>query len=112
MDHGILGNYNFHPRFIGYASYTGKTKTKEGAIKKTRVAAAIGITMQLSMGFIKPVGIAIMVGLPAPWFINNLRLETLAYRIHLSAETISIALRFILFLTVLTVGSEDPRHTY
>ncbi len=94
---------------LGMATYTAETKSKEVAIRKTLGATAFGITMQLSMGFIKLVGIAILIGLPVAWLLNNLWLETLAYRVHLSVGTISTALIFILILSVLTVGSQTIR---
>ncbi|WP_373524111.1 ABC transporter permease [Aquiflexum sp.] len=94
---------------LGMATYTAETKIKEVAIRKILGATALGITLQLSMGFIKLVLIAIAVGLPAAWFLNNLWLQSLANRVNMGYGTILLALALILILTVLTVGSQAVR---
>lgn len=91
---------------LGMASYAAEVKTKEVAIRKSLGASVPEIALQLSMGFVKLVGIAILFGLPAAWFVNNLWLENLAYRVNIGVGTISLSLLFIFVLTLLTVGSQ------
>ncbi|MFD2200418.1 ABC transporter permease [Shivajiella indica] len=97
---------------LGMATYIAETKIKEVAIRKILGATASGITLQLSMGFIKIVLIAIVVGLPAAWFLNNLWLQTLANRVNMGLGTISLAIALILVLSVLTVGSQAVRAAF
>jgi putative ABC transport system permease protein len=94
---------------LGMATYTAETKIKEVAIRKILGATASGITLQLSMGFIKIILTAIAVGLPAAWFLNNLWLQNLANRVNMSFGAISLALALVLILTMLTVGSQAVR---
>lgn len=94
---------------LGMATYAAEVKTKEVAIRKTLGATMSGIALQLSLGFIKLVGIAILLGLPAAWFVNNLWLQSLAYRVNMGVGTIALSLLFISVLTVLTVGSQALR---
>jgi putative ABC transport system permease protein len=94
---------------LGMATYTAETKIKEVAIRKILGATASGIILQLSKGFIKLVLIAIAVGLPIAWFLNNLWLESLANRVNMGFGTILLALALILILSVLTVGSQAVR---
>lgn len=91
---------------LGMAAYAAEVKTKEVAIRKSMGASVPEIAWQLSMGFVKLVGIAILFGLPAAWFVNNLWLENMAYRVNIGVGTIALSLLFILVLTVLTVGSQ------
>jgi putative ABC transport system permease protein len=64
------------------------------------------------MGFVRLVGIAILIGLPLAWMVNNLWLENLAYRVNIGIGTIALSLLFILVLTVLTVGSQAVRAAF
>lgn len=97
---------------LGMATYAAEVKTKEVAIRKTLGATVSGIAWQLSLGFIKLVGIAIILGLPAAWFVNNLWLQNLAYRVNIGADTLGLALLFIFVLTVLTVGSQSLKAAF
>lgn len=91
---------------LGMATYAAEVKTKEVAIRKTLGATVSGIALQFSLSFIKLVGISILLGLPAAWFVNNLWLQNLAYRVDIGVGTISLSLLFIVILTVFTVGSQ------
>ncbi len=91
---------------LGMAAYAAEVKTKEVAIRKSLGATAPQIAMQFSFGFIKLVSVAIILGIPAAWFINDLWLQNLAYRVNIGFETIALSLFFILVLTLLTVGSQ------
>lgn len=91
---------------LGMATYAAEVKTKEVAIRKSLGASIPEIAIQLSMGFVKLVGIAILIGLPLAWLVNNLWLENLAYRVSIGIGTIGLSLLFIALLTLLTVGSQ------
>uniref|UniRef100_UPI00338DF024 FtsX-like permease family protein n=1 Tax=Algoriphagus sp. TaxID=1872435 RepID=UPI00338DF024 len=91
---------------LGMATYAAEVRTKEVAIRKSLGASIPEIAIQLSMGFVKLVGIAILIGLPLAWLVNNLWLENLAYRVSIGIGTIGLSLLFIALLTLLTVGSQ------
>lgn len=97
---------------LGMATYAAEVKTKEVAIRKTLGATVSGIALQLSLGFIKLVGIAILLGLPAAWFINNLWLQNLAYRVNMDVKTVILSLVSISVLTILIVGSQALRAAF
>ncbi len=91
---------------LGMATYAAEVRTKEVAIRKSMGASVPEIAIQLSMGFVKLVGIAILIGLPLAWMVNNLWLQNLAYRVSIGLGTIGLSLLFIALLTLLTVGSQ------
>lgn len=91
---------------LGMATYAAEVRTKEVAIRKSLGASVPEIAIQLSMGFVKLVGIAILIGLPLAWMVNNLWLENLAYRVSIGLGTVGLSLLFIALLTLLTVGSQ------
>jgi putative ABC transport system permease protein len=94
---------------LGMATYAAETRIKEVAIRKTFGASITGIAILLSKGFFKLVAISMLIGLPLSWYINNLWLENIAYRVHMNVGTIGFGIFVLMILTVLTVGSQSLR---
>jgi putative ABC transport system permease protein len=68
---------------FGLASFTAERKLKEIGIRKVLGASEWGIIYSLSKDFIKPVFIAIFIGLPLSYILTQEWLNTFAYRIDL-----------------------------
>jgi len=68
---------------FGLASFTAERKLKEIGIRKVLGASKWGIVFNLSKDFIKPVMIAILIGLPFSYVLTKQWLDTFAYRIDL-----------------------------
>jgi len=68
---------------FGLASFTAERKLKEIGIRKVLGASEWGIVFNLSKDFIKPVMIALLIGLPLSYVLTKQWLDTFAYRIDL-----------------------------
>jgi len=66
----------------------------------------------LSKGFLAMLGIAVAIGLPAAYFINNLWLEMIAYHVTMDWTVMITGVLVLIFFGVLTVGSQTIRATF
>jgi putative ABC transport system permease protein len=57
-------------------------------------------------------GIAVALGVPAAFFINNLWLEMIAYHVSMDWSVIVTGVLVLIFFGVLTVGSQTVRATF
>jgi len=94
---------------FGLATFSAQRRTKEIGIKKVMGASVKQITYQLSAGFLKLVGIAIIVSLPLSWLAMNRWLEDFTYRIDISWWTLVLAAFLGVAISMLTVGYQSIR---
>src|SRR5690606_36654283 len=94
---------------FGLATFSAQRRTKEIGIKKFMGASVKQITYQLSAGFLKLVGIAIIVSLPLSWLAMNRWLEDFTYRIDISWWTLVLAAFLGVAISMLTVGYQSIR---
>lgn len=97
---------------LGMATYTIETRMKEISIRKVLGSSDKSIVMLLSKGFLKLLLIAVVVGVPASYFINNFWLEFMAYRTQLGIGTMLIGISILFLLGVLTIGSQTLRAAF
>ena len=97
---------------LGMATYTIETRMKEISIRKVLGSTDHGLVVLLSKGFFKLLLIAIVIAVPAAWFINNLWLQLIAYRTELSGGVISLGVLLLLLVGGLTIGSQTLRAAY
>ena len=97
---------------LGMATYTTETKMKEISIRKVLGSTNGALVLLLSKGFLTLIWIAILIGVPLAWFINNLWLELIAYRTPFSAGVVLTGVGILLALGVLTVGSQTLRAAF
>ncbi|MBL0741470.1 ABC transporter permease [Chryseolinea lacunae] len=97
---------------LGMATYATETRTKEISIRKVLGSSNGELIYLLSKGFGSMLLIAIVVAVPAVWFINNLWLEQLAYHVSVNAVTIGIGIATLIVFGVATIGSQAWRATY
>lgn len=94
---------------LGMATYATETRIKEISIRKVLGATQSAIVLLLSRSFVSILGIAIGVGMPLAWFINNLWLEQIAYRTHIGFGILGLGVLVISIFGLLTVGSQTFR---
>ncbi len=94
---------------LGMATYSTERRTKEIGIRKVLGAEELKIVLLLSRSFLKLLFVAVLIAAPLSYFINNLWLENLANRIELGFGTIAMGSFTLLFLGLLTIGSQTIR---
>jgi putative ABC transport system permease protein len=86
----ILGAFAFLTLFIsclgllGLSIFTAESKRKEIGIRKVLGASAFGIVQKLSLEFLIPVGIAMLIALPMGNYLMNEWLSQFANKVPLS----------------------------
>jgi putative ABC transport system permease protein len=94
---------------LGMATFTTETRLKEVSIRKVLGADEQHIIVLLSKSFMVLLAVAILIALPASYFINSLWLDAIAYRIDMSFSTIALSTLVILVLGALTIGSQTMK---
>lgn len=94
---------------LGMATYTAQTRIKEIGIRKTLGSSIPEIIILLSKGFLMLLGIAILIAVPAAYFINNLWLNFFASRVGIGIGAISIGVGAILLISVGIIFSQAYR---
>jgi putative ABC transport system permease protein len=97
---------------LGMATYTIETRMKEISIRKVLGSSDNALIVLLSRGFLSMLAIAVALGVPAAWLVNNLWLEKMAYHISVSAGMIGLAVVILFVLGVLTIGSQTLRAAF
>jgi putative ABC transport system permease protein len=72
------------------ATYTTETRIKEIIIRKVLSASDGALILLLSRGFLKILLLAILIGVPSAYFINNMWLELIAYHTSFDYTVISL----------------------
>jgi putative ABC transport system permease protein len=113
----ILGFISFLAIFIsclgllGMATYATETRVKEISIRKVLGSSGAALVLLLSKGFATMLGIAILIGVPLSYFVNNLWLETIAYHTNIGLGVIGIGVLVLVVFGAITVGSQTLRAT-
>lgn len=94
---------------LGMAAYTAERKTKEVGIRKVLGASEWTIAMLLSKEFAFVLLIAIALGGPLSFFVNNLWLQRLATRVEFGWGTVAVGTAALLVLGVITIASQTWR---
>jgi putative ABC transport system permease protein len=94
---------------FGLAAFTAQRRQKEIGIRKVVGASANHIAVMLSMGFLKLVGLAILIAFPLAWWIMTQWLHSFAYRINMGAGIFLIAGASVILVTLLTISFQSIR---
>ena len=94
------------------ATYATETRMKEISIRKVLGSGSAALVVLLSKGFVKMLGIAVLIGLPLAYFANNFWLELLAYRTTIGFEVIGISVLILVLFGAITIGSQTVRATF
>jgi len=94
---------------LGMAMYTAERKRKEVGIRKVMGAENFRIAYLLSREFLKVLAIAIVIGAPLSYIVNNLWLQKLPNRVEFGFGTVFMGTVILLLLGLLTIGSQTIR---
>ena len=94
---------------LGMASYTTERRTKEVGIRKTLGAENLEIVLLLSKGFLRILGIAVLIAAPLSFILNNLWLRKFPNRVDFGLGTILFGSGILLVLGLITIGSQTIR---
>lgn len=97
---------------LGMATYSTETRLKEISIRKVLGSSNGSLVYLLSKGFVSILLIAIVLAVPAAYFINNLWLEQLAYHVSVDLWTILVGVLALIIFSGLTIGSQTIRATF
>ncbi len=97
---------------MGMATYTTETRTKEIAIRKVLGSSDRQLILLLSNGFIRLLVIAVAIGVPLAWFLNDQWLKMIAYRTAINGEVIGFSVGILMVLGGLTIGSQTLRAAF
>ena len=92
---------------FGLAAFNAENRIKEIGIRKVLGASVSQITYQLSINFLKLVGIAIFVALPLGWMAMNQWLADFSYRINISWSVMGIAAILAVLVSLLTLSYQS-----
>ncbi|MEO1054330.1 MAG: ABC transporter permease [Bacteroidota bacterium] len=94
---------------LGMAIFTTETRQKEVSIRKVLGASEKVIALLLSRGFLALLLIAIVISVPAAYFLNSLWLQFFAYHIEITFSTILLGVLITALLGLVTIGSQTIR---
>ena len=97
---------------LGMAIYSVETKAKEISIRKVVGANASDLIGHLSKGYITLLLIAILIAVPASYFIGSQLLQTFAFSIPLNVWVFLPGVALLVALGVLTIGSQTVRAAF
>lgn len=97
---------------LGMATYTTETRIKEISIRKVLGSSSAALVLLLSKGFLTMLGLAVLIGVPAAFFVNNLWLELMAYHTSVNLPVIAMGVGVLLLFGALTIGSQTIRATF
>jgi putative ABC transport system permease protein len=89
---------------FGLSVLAAQKRTKEIGIRKVLGASISGLTATLSKDFLKLVAIAMIIAMPAAWYLTHQWLQNYAYRIELSWPMFAMAGMLVLLIAMITVS--------
>lgn len=97
---------------LAMATYTTETRIREISIRKILGSSNGSLVYLLSKGFGLVILLAILIAVPAAYFINSFWLELMPYHVTVDAATIAWGIGLMLFFGTITVGSQTWRAAY
>jgi putative ABC transport system permease protein len=89
---------------FGLATFAAAQRTKEISVRKVLGASIPNILALLSVNFLKPVIIAILIACPIAWYVMNKWLEDFAYKINIGWWVFAVAGLVTVGIALLTVS--------
>lgn len=97
---------------LGMATYNLETRMKEISLRKVLGSSDRQLVVLLSKGFMKLLIIAIVIGIPLAWYLNDFWLQHIAYRTEVNAGVITLGAFILFVLGAITIGSQTLRAAY
>ena len=86
------------------STYNARQHSKEAALKKVMGSSRLQLFIETSSGFIKSVGISIIIALPITWVAVSKWLEGYSYRIDNPVYVYIIAIMVMLLIALLSIS--------
>jgi putative ABC transport system permease protein len=97
---------------LGMATYTTETRIKEISIRKVLGSSSASLVLLLSKGFLTMLALAVLIGVPLAYFVNNLWLEFIAYHTTIDIVVVLMGVGVLLLFGAITIGSQTIRATF
>lgn len=94
---------------LGMVTYITSTKTKEIGLRKTLGASVAQVTLLLSRNFLLLLGLAVLIALPAGYFLSNAILNQFAARVVIGGLVLGGCVAVLLILGLLSVGVQSVK---
>ena len=94
---------------LGMAMYSAENRVKEIGIRKVLGATSGNIVFLLSKEYLLLVGIAVVIGTPLAWFINNFWLQAVSNKTDIGPVIFIAGVLGTVMLAMLTIGSQTLR---
>ncbi len=92
---------------FGLATFTAEQRTKEIGVRKVLGASIANIVSELSLSFLKPVAIALLIAFPIAWYSMNSWLQGFAYKIDIEWWMFAMAGILTIGIALLTVSYQS-----
>jgi len=97
---------------LGMATYTTETRIKEISIRKVLGSSNGSLVYLLSKGFVVILLVAVLLAVPAAYFVNNLWLELMAYHVTVDLPTVGLGVLALVIFGTITIGSQTWRAAF
>lgn len=94
---------------FGLATFTAEQRTKEIGVRKVLGASVAGIVTLLSKDFLKLVGVALIVAIPAAWWLMDKWLQEFAYKISISWWVFAVAGSLSILVALFTISYQSVK---
>lgn len=94
---------------LGLSAYNVLQRTKEIGIRKVLGASGRSILILLSKDFVKLIVVALLLAIPAGWYVMHSWLQDFAYRIDISWWVFAIAGAIALLIAIVTISLQALR---
>jgi putative ABC transport system permease protein len=94
---------------LGMVTYTAERKRKEVGIRKVLGAPSLRIAFLLSRDLLIVLAIAVCIGAPLSYALNNMWLQRFPNRVGFGLGTVVLGTLILLILGLLTIGSQTIR---
>lgn len=91
---------------MGMVVFSTQSRLKEVSIRKVLGASNQALVYILSKGFARLLVIAVVISAPLTWFINNLWMDFIAFRVDIGVGVIFFGVAIVAILGLLVVGSQ------
>jgi ABC-type antimicrobial peptide transport system permease subunit len=92
---------------FGLSTFTASQRIKEIGVRKVLGASVKGIIGLLSVNFLKPIAIAVLIAIPVSSYLTNQWLERFAYKVDIEWWIFLVAGTITVFVAVLTVSYQS-----